>query len=1352
MLTMTIPPPTSTGPTATTSSTTTKETTPTITTTVTRPTTPTISTTALPTTTTLPSTSTTLPTTIPTKTTPCAPVTCQWSEWFDVDFPVSGPEGGDFETYSNIRAAGGNFCRNPIDIQCQAESHPHLTIEEVGQVVQCNVTVGLGCRNKDQTGKAKRCLNYRIRVLCCEANPDCVTTPIPTTTTTTSTFPVSTTTPIVTKTPEVLTTSVPQTTSTGPTATTSSTTTKETTPTITTTVTRPTTPTITTTALPTTTTLPTPSTTLTTTIPTETTPCAPVICHWSQWFDVDFPVSGPEGGDLETFSHIRAAGGKFCRNPVNIQCQAESQPDLTIEEVGQVVQCDVTVGLVCRNKDQTGKAKRCLNYRIRVLCCEPNPDCVTTPVITTVISPTSPGITTTALPRTTALPPLRTTLTTFTPLQTTAIPTTTSTPLITTTTTSATTKEITPSVVTTEIPTQTSLGSSTSHCFCQIGEKIYKPGEIIYQQTDSDGCLYFAICGSTCSVERHKGPCRSTTAEPTSSPTVVSTTPITTTTTIGTTLPPGCPDTIPPREVGETWITNCTKSTCLGNNNIVISKVKCPPVQNIVCENGYPPTKIFSEDGCCYHYECQCICSGWGEPHFITFDGVYYNFLDNCTYVLVQQIIPKYDNFKVLIDNYYCDSEDQLSCPQSIIIHYKSSVVVLTRQRFNGIETNKIYFNGKVVTTGFQKDGIYIYIIGINMVVEIPEVGAIVTYNGLVFSIKLPYSKFGNNTEGQCGTCTNNRTDECRLPNGEVTGCSHMAPHWKVPDSKKDYCFGPTPSVPTFTTPPPGTCSPAPLCSLILNETFLECHKFIPPEPYFQGCLFEACNTKNVSMQCSELETYASICASIGVCIDWRGKTNNACPFSCPTDKVYDPCGPINPPTCNNDPQETGIMEGCFCKNGTKLFSAHKDICVPDCGCTGPDGLPKAPGETWISNCQNCTCEEHSLVVQCTKEPCPTKPTPVECFFEGFVPITILTPEEKCCPQKHCVCNTSHCPKSIETCPLGYELKKENMPGDCCINTTCVKVPGCVVNGSFYNPGAVIPGGLCESCRCSEKEHPENKVECVFQTCDKRCPVGQEYKEIPGQCCGHCTQVACVLTDLYPVQVIKPGEIWYPQGDNCTFYECEHMENQYITVTIKKSCPPFDPSKCQLEDVQVTEDGCCKLCRSTAKEPCAPRSINKTIKHNGCEASSPIQVTYCEGNCDSISKYSYEANTMDHKCSCCRERKTRKRQVTLICPHGSTVDYSYIHVDECECVNSECTILPTPTPPQQEQQQEVSTFPPQQQQQEEQQQQQQEQQQQQQQEQQQFITIATRGRKTCEVWVLLKKTICLHDTISIVIV
>lgn len=84
------------------------------------------------------------------------------------------------------------------------------------------------------------------------------------------------------------------------------------------------------------------------------------------------------------------------------------------------------------------------------------------------------------------------------------------------------------------------------------------------------------------------------------------------------------------------------------------------------------------------------MCSGWGDPHYITFDGTYYTFLDNCTYVLVQQVVPVYGHFRVLIDNYFCDAEDGLSCPQSIIVEYQQDRVVLTRKAVRGVMTNEV--------------------------------------------------------------------------------------------------------------------------------------------------------------------------------------------------------------------------------------------------------------------------------------------------------------------------------------------------------------------------------------------------------------------------------------------------------------------------------------------------------------------------------------------------------------------------------------------------------------------------------------------------------------------------------------
>lgn len=70
-------------------------------------------------------------------------------------------------------------------------------------------------------------------------------------------------------------------------------------------------------------------------------------------------------------------------------------------------------------------------------------------------------------------------------------------------------------------------------------------------------------------------------------------------------------------------------------------------------------------------------CSGWGDPHYVTFDGLYYSYQGNCTYVLVEEITPTVDNFGVYIDNYHCDVRDQVSCPRTLIVRHETQEVLV---------------------------------------------------------------------------------------------------------------------------------------------------------------------------------------------------------------------------------------------------------------------------------------------------------------------------------------------------------------------------------------------------------------------------------------------------------------------------------------------------------------------------------------------------------------------------------------------------------------------------------------------------------------------------------------------------
>ncbi|XP_029318713.1 intestinal mucin-like protein [Cottoperca gobio] len=419
---------------------------------------------------------------------------------------------------------------------------------------------------------------------------------------------------------------------------------------------------------------------------------------------------------------------------------------------------------------------------------------------------------------------------------------------------------------------------------------MFAPDSTVYNETDSDGYCYIGSC------KEDNGSCHE----------------------------------------GESWKeSNCRIATC-HNGNVTYKLTQCPTP--VVCANNFHPTLVQDDDGCCTHYECQCICYGWGDPHYVSFDGTYYGFQGNCSYWLVKEILPKY-NFSVMIDNYYCGSVGGLSCPQSITVFYKSYKIFITQKDVNGNFTNQISVNDKHVSPAYQNGDFRITTTGIDTVLVIPKIHAKITFSGLIFSIYLPFSEFGNNTQGQCGTCDNNRKNDCMLPSGKIDpSCPNMAHEWHANDS---YCE-PIPPTPT-TTPTPNTCNTT-ICEIIKSSVFESCHKVIDYSPFVVSCEFDICHMHIKRIGCTSLQTYAEICAEAGVCVDWRNATDGLCEYTCPSPKVYQACGPQVEPTCDSWYNQKFIYtvnefsamtnvksEGCFCPNDSILLSSTSDECVPNC-------------------------------------------------------------------------------------------------------------------------------------------------------------------------------------------------------------------------------------------------------------------------------------------------------------------------------------------------------------------------------------------------------------------------------------
>ncbi|XP_058264560.1 mucin-2-like isoform X2 [Hemibagrus wyckioides] len=1163
---------------------------------------------------------------------------------------------------------------------------------------------------------------------------------------------------------------------------------------------------------------PTSSTTLTTVIPPSTTsiiteititsPSAPTTtscqpCQWSKWLNNDYPLSTPNGKDIESIPTLWKSGLISCEKPVEIECRASQYKDKPLSTLGQKVTCDITVGLICDDKEQNGE--HCYDYEIRVKCCDN--DCTqgttapttkvssttpastiittvipptttetvstttvetsstttvspvpTTPIpptssitITTVIPPTTIGTVSTTIVETSSMttePPLPTspilspTVTTVIPpttigtVSTTIMETssmTTEPPVPSTTTpnpSTAVTTVIPPTptgtvsttimetssmtteppasstaphpatTVTTVIPLTTTETvfttikktsgmtterpvfstsppnptfsvitksivtaapqQSTTVCVCTYMEKTFYPGSVMYNQTDEAGWCFIAICESGCNVFKKSEPCVFTTPTPY--------TPSASTTT-STPLQKGCKFLDPPRKNGETWRNKCFEETCQ-NGSVISTPLQClksdPTVP--VCENNIPPVKVYDETGCCYHYECQCRCTGWGDPHYVSFDGTYYAFQGNCTYVLVQEIIKKY-NFSVHIKNYMCDIEQALACPEYLTVYYKSYQIELKQTRNPTVNT--VYVNNKKVTPVYTNADFTITTTGIAMTLDIPAIQAQVIFKGMNFLVSLPFSRFHNNTEGQCGNCDNNRSNDCRLPNGKVIqSCEEMAPKWQV---NKTVC--PTPQPPPKTTVKP--CQPA-ICKIIFSKAFEQCHKVIDPENFYKACVYDVCNMKNAT-GCFSLEGYAQMCAEESVCVDWRNLTNGQCPHDCPKHKVYLPCGPKTEKSCNSGYNEMFIncesrvcrdhfREGCYCPNGTTLLDTTSDVCTKFCGCIGSDGQPKQPGDKWRSECKECTCSKNSMGPLCEPVQCPN---PEPCTKAGYE-LEIVD----CCPK--CVCKPRLCPTHMIKCPVGFEIVQNRTDNDCCITFYCEPKNVCVFHENVYLPGEKVPTGSCEDCVCGLTVNSSSKLlktECTPMACNTTCPMGFSYQAVPGKCCGNCVQKQCVYEDpdqSNRITTAEVGQNWTHPRKPCVTFNCTKVNNVFVLVKIPPSCPEYNPQDCVPGTEKMTSDGCCKTCQ-LHQFFCNLQKNITYLKVNDCTSIQPVEIASCSGSCDTKSIYSMAANTMTHHCTCCKELRTSSKQVQLRCAKNTLKPYTYTYVEECGCHVTNCT-------------------------------------------------------------------------------
>ncbi|KAF7657850.1 hypothetical protein LDENG_00021160, partial [Lucifuga dentata] len=615
--------------------------------------------------------------------------------------------------------------------------------------------------------------------------------------------------------------------------------------------------------------------------------------------------------------------------------------------------------------------------------------------------------------------------------------------------------------------TRNDSSNQSTGCHNNITTNYHNGRDQVYNVTDGLGWCYIAYCNATCKIDTQSSPCPTTaptTVSPTTAAARISSTSVSPTTLVPTpsttpsTTTQDCIYVDPPRKNGESWkVKNCTTAICT-NGQVTEMTTPCSTVQQPICANGHKPVQVYDEDGCCFHYECKCVCNVWDGSHYLTFDGKSYDFKESCSYYLVKEITSKY-NLTIILTNSDCGTSESDSCIKTLLITYQSFSITLTQSKSSGTLVNEVLVNNKRVYPAYSNSVIHITGTDITITLKIPAIGVQVDYRGSSFSIDLSYSFFSGNTEGQCGTCDNSQTNDCRAPNGQVANCSDSAGQWEDPRIPCPTFPPPTTAPPSSTTKLPFTttvspCKPA-ICDLLSSSVFELCYSAVSPEPFIKTCKSDVCEDGKTG--CSSLQAYASECSNEGICIDWRNATNGQCEHKCPVDKVYKACGPAVEPTCDdrynkqfktdNQPltNSSNTVEGCFCPEDTTLFNTVYHECVKSCYCVGPNGKPREPGDTWISDCEKCQCDNDTMSVLCEPIKCPETPG-LNCSTTGEKVVTEIV---DCCPKESCECDVKLCPGAL-TCSLGFKLNVTMESGDCCPTYECVPKGVCVYNMTEY--------------------------------------------------------------------------------------------------------------------------------------------------------------------------------------------------------------------------------------------------------------------------------------------------------------
>ncbi|XP_029060196.1 von Willebrand factor isoform X1 [Monodon monoceros] len=614
------------------------------------------------------------------------------------------------------------------------------------------------------------------------------------------------------------------------------------------------------------------------------------------------------------------------------------------------------------------------------------------------------------------------------------------------------------------------------------------------------------------------------------------------------------------RRPGDIWTLpdRCHTVTCLPDGQTLLNshRVNCDQQLRPSCPNSQSPIRV--EEACGCRWTCPCICTGSSTRHVVTFDGQNFKLTGNCSYVLFHN---KEQDLEVLLHNDACSARARQACMKSIEVKHNGVSVELRSNM-------EVVVNGRLVSAPYVGGDMEVSVYGAIMYeVRLNHLGHILTFTpqNNEFQLQLSPKTFASKMYGLCGICDENGANDFMLRDGTVTSdWKTLVQEWTVQKPGQTCLLGPEEPCPV---------SRGSHCQVLLSALFAECHAVLAPATFHAICQQDSCHQEQV---CEAIASYAHLCRTKGVCVDWR--TPDFCAVLCPPSLVYNHCERGCPRQCEGNSSFCGDhpSEGCFCPLHQVLLEGS---CVPEEACTqcvGDDGIRHQLLETWVPDhqpCQICTCLS-GRKINCTTQPCPTARAPAcgPCEVARLRQST-----QQCCPEYECVCDLVSCDlPPVPHCEGGLQPTLTN-PGECRPNFTCsCRKEECPRGSPPSCPPHRTP--VLQKTQCCD----EYKCVCNCTSSAVTCPLGYLASTVTNDC--GCTTTTCLPDKvcvhqgtIYPV-----GQFWEEGCDVCT---CTDLEDAVMGLRVAQCSQKPCGDSCRPGFTYVLHEGeCCGTCLPSACE------------------------------------------------------------------------------------------------------------------------------------------------------------------------